>query len=46
VVRKRNLSMGRKSMVRVMIGRDSRAAAENLCRRLADLGAACIVIKN
>lgn len=46
VVRKRNLSMGRKSMVRVMVGRDSRADADSLCDKLAGLGAACIVFKN
>ena len=46
VVRTRNLSRGRKPMVRVMIGRNSRNEAQALCARLSTLGAACIVDKN
>ncbi|MCB1380995.1 MAG: lytic transglycosylase domain-containing protein [Alphaproteobacteria bacterium] len=46
VRRKKNLSMGRRAMVRVMIGRDSRAAAQALCTRLTALGGACLVEKN
>jgi RNA-binding protein YhbY len=46
VTRKVNRSMGRRKMVRVMIGRDSRAAAQKLCRELTALGGACLVAKN
>jgi hypothetical protein len=46
VVRKRNLSRGRKLFVSVMIGRNSRSEAENLCISLSRLGAPCIVDKN
>lgn len=46
VTRKKNLSMGRRNMVRVMIGRDTREAAEALCERLTAAGAACIVDKS
>ncbi len=46
VVRKRNLSRGRKTMIRVMVGRNSRKEAIDLCNRLSTLGAACIVGKN
>jgi hypothetical protein len=46
VVRKRNLSRGRKTMIRVMVGRNSRKEATDLCNRLSTLGAACIVGKN
>ena len=46
VTRKRNLSMGRRRMIRVMVGRDSRADAQTLCRQLTRLGGACIVQKN
>jgi Transglycosylase SLT domain len=46
VVRKRDLSRGRKRVVRVMIGRDSRQQAEQLCARLSAAGAACVVAKN
>jgi hypothetical protein len=46
VVRKRNLSRGRKLLVSVMVGRNSRNEAESLCAKLAALGAACIVDKN
>lgn len=46
VVRKRNLSRGRKMMVSIMVGRDSRSEAEKLCERLRGSGAACFVAKN
>lgn len=46
VLRKRNLSMGRRKMVRVMVGRDSRAEAQKLCARITELGGACLVEKN
>ena len=46
VVRKLNRSMGRRKMVRVMIGRDSRAEAQKLCRDLASRGGVCLVAKN
>jgi hypothetical protein len=46
VTRKINRSMGRRKMVRVMVGRDSRAEAQKLCRELTALGGACLVAKN
>ena len=46
VVRRKNLSRGRKSMVQVGVGRESRSAAEKLCRELSKRGASCIVAKN
>lgn len=46
VARKKNLSMGRRAMVRVMVGRDSREAAQALCDKLTAAGAACLVEKN
>lgn len=46
VVRKLNRSMGRRKMVRVMIGRDTRAEAQKLCRDLSARGAVCLVAKN
>ena len=46
MVRKLNRSMGRRKMVRVMIGRDSRAEAQKLCRDLASRGGVCLVAKN
>jgi hypothetical protein len=46
VVRKKDLSRGRKRVVRVMIGRNSRVEAENLCAKLRSAGAACVVAKN
>jgi Transglycosylase SLT domain len=46
IVRKRNLSRGRKSMTRVMVGRNSRSEAVELCAKLTKLGAACVVGKN
>ena len=46
VTRKVNRSMGRRKMVRVMVGRDSRAEAQKLCRELTALGGACLVARN
>ena len=46
VVHTNNLSRGRKQLVRVMIGRNSRNEAEVLCTKLSAQGAACIVGKN
>jgi hypothetical protein len=46
VVRTRNLSRGRKLLVRVMIGRNSRQEAEALCAELRAQNGACIVGKN
>ncbi len=46
VVRKLNRSMGRRKMVRVMIGRDSRAEAQSLCRELTAQGGVCLVARN
>lgn len=46
VLRKRNLSMGRRKMVRVMVGRNSRAEAQKLCAKITELGGACLVEKN
>ena len=46
VTRKVNRSMGRRKMVRVMVGRDSRAEAQKLCKELTALGGACLVAKN
>jgi hypothetical protein len=46
VLRKRDLSMGRRKVVRVMVGRDSRAEAETLCQKVTALGGACMVEKN
>lgn len=46
VIRKLNRSMGRRKMVRVMIGRDSRAEAQKLCRDLTARGGVCLVARN
>jgi hypothetical protein len=46
VVRTRNLSRGRKLLVQVMIGRNSRHEAEALCAKLRAQSGACIVDKN
>ena len=46
VLRKLNRSMGRRRMVRVMIGRDTRAQAQELCRDLTKRGGICLVAKN
>ena len=46
VVRKLNRSMGRRKMVRVLIGRDSRAEAQQLCHDLTARGGICLVARN
>ena len=46
VTRKVNRSMGRRKMVRVMVGRDTRAEALKLCKELTALGGACLVARN
>ena len=46
IVRKRNLSRGRKMLVSIMIGRNSWKEAESLCVKLSARGGACIVAKN
>lgn len=46
IVRKRNLSMGRRKMVRVVLARDSRAEAQKLCRTLTERGGVCLVQRN
>ena len=46
VLRKKDLGRGRRNMVRVMVGRDSRAEADRLCSQLVSQGAACMVEKN
>ena len=46
VVRKLNRSMGRRKMTRVVIGRDSRAEAQKLCKELMARGGICLVAKN
>jgi hypothetical protein len=46
VVRKLNRSMGRRKMVRVMVGRDSRAEAQKLCKALSARGGVCLVARN
>jgi hypothetical protein len=46
IVRTRNLSRGRKLLIRVMIGRNSRNEAEVLCAKLRAQSGACIVDKN
>ena len=46
VVRKRNLSRGRRLLSYVMVGRNSRAEAEALCRRLLGIGGGCSVLRN
>ena len=45
VVRKKN-AMGRRKLINVMVGYDNRGAADALCGKLQNLGAACMVIKN
>jgi Transglycosylase SLT domain len=45
VVRRKN-AMGRRKLVNVMVGYDNRGAADALCGKLQNLGAACMVIKN
>ena len=46
VLRKRNLSLGTREMVNVRVPAPTREAANDLCRRLREEGAACIVLKN
>jgi hypothetical protein len=46
VVRKRNLSFGRRPRYAIRIGADDRISAEKLCARLRSKGGACIVAKN
>ena len=46
ITRKVNRSMGRRKMVRVMVGRDTRAEAQKLCKELTALGGACLVARN
>jgi len=46
IVRKRNLSFGSRPMVHVRLPAPTREAANDLCRRLRDAGAACVVLKN
>lgn len=46
LVRKRNLSRGRRLLSYVMVGRNSRAEAEVLCQRLAAIGGGCSVMRN
>lgn len=46
LVRKRNLSRGRRLLSYVMVGRNSRAEAETLCRELASIGGGCAVMRN
>jgi hypothetical protein len=45
VVRKRS-AMGRRKLVSVIVGTDSRGEADGLCGRLQSLGGACMVLKN
>ena len=46
ITRKRNLSMGRVRVVKVMVGRNSRKEAQSLCSQITALGGACTVAKN
>ena len=46
VTRNVNRSMGRRKMVRVMVGRDSRAEAQKLCKELTAMGGSCLVARN
>lgn len=46
LARKKNLSMGRRAMVQVMVGRDTREEADALCNRMIAQGGACVVEKN
>lgn len=45
VIRKRNLSRGSRAMALVMVGADSRGAADGICSRLGSLGVPCRVMK-
>lgn len=46
VTRKRNLSRGRRLLSYVMVGRNSRAEADALCRALVAIGSGCSVMRN
>ena len=46
IVRKRNLSLGPRPMVNVRVAAPTREAAADICRRLRDEGAVCVVLKN
>ena len=46
ILRKRNLSFGTREMVNVRVPAPTREAANDLCRRLREEGAACVVLKN
>jgi hypothetical protein len=46
IVRKRNRSLGTRAMINVRIGAPTREAANDICRRLRDEGAPCVVLKN
>lgn len=46
IVRKRNLSFGPRPMVNVRVPAPTREAATDICRRLREEGAVCVVLKN
>jgi hypothetical protein len=46
ILHKRNPGMGRKRMVNVRLGADSRAEANRLCEKLLAKGCACVVLRN
>lgn len=46
IARKKNLSMGRRRMVSISVGAETRSEAEKLCAKIRALGGACIVEKN
>jgi len=46
IMRQRNLSFGSRPMVHVRLPAPTRDAANDLCRRLREAGAPCIVLKN
>jgi Transglycosylase SLT domain len=46
VIRKRNLSRGSRAMSLVMVGADSREAANGICARLSGAGVPCRVMKS
>ena len=46
ILRKQNRSLGTRPMVNVRIPAPTREAANDLCRRLRDEGAPCVVLKN
>jgi|SRR5687768_5567475 len=46
ILHKRNPGMGRKRMVNVRLGADSRAEANRLCEKLLAKGGACVVLRN